>query len=72
MGILISNEYRTCSLSTPAVLSEANAVLGCDRDPLELLMDLEGRASQEWQSERSIEPKQAFVDRYIRLEIDNL
>ena len=59
-------------ITTPAVLEEANEARGCDKDPLDLLIEFEGRADDEWRSEPSQEPKERFVNRYVRLEIDNL
>ena len=72
MGILISNEYRTCSLSIPSITEEVNEAKGRDLDPLDLLIALESRADTEWREERQSESRKNFVDRYIRSAIDNL
>lgn len=38
---LISNEYRTCSMSIPSVEREVQELRGVGEDPLEILMRLE-------------------------------
>lgn len=38
---LISNEYRTCSMSIPSVEREVQELRGVGEDPLEILIRLE-------------------------------
>lgn len=38
---LISNEYRTCSMSIPSVEREVQELRGAGRDPLDILIELE-------------------------------
>ena len=69
---LISNEYRTCSMSDPTVADAVNEVRGCDLDPLEMLIEFEERAAALWKIEKPRESRQSFVDTYVALAIDNL
>jgi len=69
---LISNEYRTCSMSDPAIATAANEAKGYDKDPADLLEEFEDRADQAWRSESSAGPRQAYVDRYVSESIANL
>ncbi len=72
MTNLISNEYRTCSISSPSVLEEVNEARGYDLDPLDLLITLENCADAEWRKERSNGSRKIFVNRYVRSAIANL
>jgi hypothetical protein len=62
---LISNSYRTSSLSIPSVQRELNETKGYDLDPLELLIGLEERAHVLWSARHSTEPRAVFVDQYV-------
>lgn len=70
--MLISNEYRTCSISDPAVEQAVNEAKGQHLDPLDVLIEMEARANAVWLHARHDEPRQAFVAAYISIAIDNL
>ena len=72
MTNLISNEYRTCSISSSSVMEEVNEARGYDLDPLDLLIALESRADTEWRQERPTGSRKIFVDCYVRSAIANL
>ncbi len=72
MKTLISNEYRTSSLSVQSVMTEANEARGYDLDPADLLIDIEKDADALWKAEQSEEPREAFIDRFVSLAIANL
>ncbi len=72
MKTLISNEYRTSSLSVRSVMTEANEARGYDLDPADLLIAFEEDADALWKAEQSEEPRGAFVDRFVSLAISNL
>jgi len=62
---LISNSYRTSSLSILSVQRELNETKGYHLDPLELLIGLEERAHAIWRARRSSEPRALFVEQYV-------
>ncbi len=72
MKTLISNEYRTSSLSVPSVMTEANEARGYDLDPADLLIAFEEDADALWRAEQSEESREAFIDRFISLAIAKL
>ena len=72
MKTLISNEYRTSSLSVPSVMTEANEARGYDLDPADLLIAFEENADALWKAEHSDESRKLFVDRFVSLAISNL
>ncbi len=72
MKTLISNEYRTSSLSVPSVMTEANKARGYDLDPADLLIAFEEDADALWKAEQSEESREVFVDRFVSLAISNL
>ncbi len=72
MKTLISNEYRTSSLSVPSVMTEANEARGYDLDPADLLIAFEEDADALWRAEQSEESREAFIDRFVSLAIANL
>jgi hypothetical protein len=69
---LISNEYRTCSMTDPAVADAVNETKGHALDPLEMLIEFEERAAALWKIEKPAETQQSFVDIYVAVAIDNL
>ena len=72
MKTLISNEYRTSSLSVRSVMTEANEARGYDLDPADLLIAFEEDADALWKAEQSEESREAFIDRFVSLAIANL
>ena len=72
MKTLISNAYRTSSLSVPSVMTEANEARGYDLDPADLLIAFEEDADALWKAEQSEESRGVFVDRFVSLAISNL
>ena len=72
MNNLISNEYRTSSMSIPSIMREANEARGYDLDPLDLLTQLEERGDALWRTENSHESRKNFVSRYVSSAIANL
>ena len=72
MKTLISNEFRTSSLSVPFVMTEANEARGYDLDPADLLIAFEEDAAALWKAEQSEEPREAFINRFVSLAIANL
>ncbi len=72
MKTLMSNEYRTASLSIPSVMGEANEARGYDLDPADLLIAFEEDADALWKAEQSGESRGVFVDRFVSLAIANL
>jgi len=69
---LISNEFRTVSLSDGPVAAAADEARGSDRDPMDLLIEFEEKGERAAQAITSSQSRQAFVDRYVRDSIANL
>jgi hypothetical protein len=69
---LISNEYRTCSLSDPAIADAVNEAKGYALDPAEMLIAFEDRAAKLWRIQKPSESRESFIDSFIASAIDNL
>ena len=69
---LISNEYRTCSMSDPGIAEAVNEAKGRDLDPLEMLIELEERADVLWNVERPRVSRRSFVEAYVSMALENL
>lgn len=62
---LISNAYRTTSLSIPSVQREVNEAKGYGLDPLELLIQLQDRADELWETADCDQSRESFLDQYV-------
>lgn len=69
---LISNAYRTISLSDPAIASTVEEIHESELDPLELLIELEDHAQMLWQVTRPDQSRESFVASYVSSAINDL